>query len=71
MIISKNYKIEGFSDDNGEYKAILPSGNYKLVVQAQGFDKYTRKNIKFRNLPVSLNADLVLTGISTHSNGYF
>ena len=63
VIISKNFRQEVRSNDQGFYEAHLPEGKYKIEIPAaDGWYGSGRKSIKVdANVPVTRN--FVLTGV--------
>jgi len=48
------------TDDNGRYALDLPAGNYKLVLDVPGFERYSRGGILLSAVPVEFNVALTI-----------
>jgi len=67
VLKGKNYRFEGLTDDEGKFEVEVPNKTYQLIVQSYGFSKYVRKEIKILGaMTLTLNADLIPAGISSH-----
>lgn len=67
VLKSGKVSIVGITNADGEYIVRLPRRNYTMTVSAYGFDRFERRNFRIRRLPLKVNADLVVSEISSHN----